>query len=225
MTRRFVLLAAAVALVAAACGGSDDNTSDAVASLSGGVDDALLATAETVAEPEESSPEDALFAFAGCMRDNGLDIEDPTVDADGNVSFVFRAGASPQDGSFDREAARAAREACSDLLEGVALGFGRGDVTELQDTLFEYAECMRENGYEMADPDFSNLGPGGGGNQGGEGEFIGPFAEIDPDDPAFAAADEACSEILSGFGAGRALAGRPGGGPGGGGGRNGGGNG
>ena len=41
---------------------------------------------------------------------------------------------------------------------------------------------MRDNDYEMNDPDFSNFGPGGGGGGGGGG---GPFGVIDRDDPRF----------------------------------------
>ena len=203
MTRRFALLAAAVFVITAACAGDNaDDSGDNVASLSGVGDDEVIAVPQPGEEVETPSQEEALFEFAACMRDNGLDIEDPTVDADGNVAFQFRGGASPQDAGFDREAARTARNACSDLLEGVTLGFGRGDITEIQDTLFDYAACMRENGYDMSDPDFGNFGPGNGGGQAEPGLVVGPFGEIDPEDPVFAGADEVCSEILSGFGPG-----------------------
>ena len=50
---------------------------------------------------------------------------------------------------------------------------------------------------------------------------VGPFGVIDRDDPDFIAANEACSDILAGFGAG--AGGGFGRGPGGGGGRPGGG--
>ena len=47
---------------------------------------------------------------------------------------------------------------------------------------------IRDNGYDMPDPDFTNDGPGQGGAQ------IGP---IDPDDPDFVSADEACRSIFT----------------------------
>ena len=109
------------------------------------------------------------------------------------MEFRFRGGAGPQDAGFDREAAQAARETCSGLLEGVTLGLGRGDFTEIQDRLLEFATCMRENGYDMPDPDFGNLQPRGGE---GDGQFTGPFGEIDPEDPSFVVASEACSDVL-----------------------------
>ena len=233
MTRKLVLLAGVFLLIAGACGGSSSEEGEGVASLSGAVDDEIVAIPAPDGDVAEISAEDALLAFTACMRANGVEIEDPIVDADGAVTFAFRGGTGPGDAGFDRETAQAAREECSDLIEGVTLGLGRGDFTEIQDNLFEFAACMRDNGYEMNDPDFSNFGPGGGGGGGGGGEatFAGPFGEIDPDDPAFVSASEACSDILAGFGpgGGRVTGGGGPGGPGGpgrpGGGNGGGGNG
>ena len=213
MTRRFAFFAVALFVIAASCGG-DDDASEGVASLSGATDDEVVAIPQPEEELVEVTQEEALLALTACMRENGVEIEDPTLDADGNVVFSFRRGAGPQDEGFDREAARAARDACSELLEGVTLGFRDGDQTDFQDDLFEYAACMRDNGYEMDDPDFGNFQPGGGG-QGEPGGFRGPFGEIDPDDPDFIAANEACSDILAGFGLGGGGfggRGRPGGG-------------
>ncbi|GAG42818.1 unnamed protein product, partial [marine sediment metagenome] len=31
------------------------------------------------------SDEEAILAFAACLRDEGIDVDDPTVDADGNL--------------------------------------------------------------------------------------------------------------------------------------------
>ena len=219
MNKKILLLLAVIMLVAAACGGSDD-ADEGVTSLSGATDDEVIAIPQALGDIIDQTDEEALLGFTACMRENGIDIEDPTVDADGGLEFRFRAGAGPQDGNFDREAAQAARDACSDLLEGVTLGFRRPDLTEVQDNLFEYASCMRENGYDMADPDFSGFPTGGGGGGGGQGGgFVSPFGEIDPNDADFVAANEACSDILAGFGEGGGLrgggpagGGRPGGG-------------
>jgi hypothetical protein len=91
-----------------------------------------------------------------------------------------------------------ARQACSEYLEGIALGFEGRDTTEFQDTLLEYASCMRENGYDMPDPDLSGFQPGSG--QGGGGGIFGGLE--DRSDPTFIAADEVCRDIFvdSGFG-------------------------
>ena len=206
MHRRFLMFASVVVVVATACGGGDDGGED-VATLSDVVVDD---TAAAGGEEEPIDTEQSLLDFTQCMRDNGIEMDDPEVDADGNLRLARprNLGDGGADSQGDREAVQVAREECAELLEGATLGLREGfDRTEIEDTLVEYASCMRENGYEMADPDFSGTGPGAG--PGG-----GPFGEIDPEDPAFVAADEACGEIRAGFGAGRGRA--PGGAGGGG---------
>lgn len=205
--KKIMLLVAVLALVATACGGSAD-ADDGVASLDGAVQ---LDGATDTAVPALSE-EDALLAFTACLRDAGVDIDDPTVDSEGNLQIGRpNAGAGAAGGdanNFDREAFQAARETCGEFLDGVALGFRDTDRTEIEDQLVEYAACMRDNGYQMDDPNFSATpGQGGGGN---------PFGDIDRDDPAYIAAQDACQDVLPGVGAGRGggLGGRPGGGQG-----------
>lgn len=185
--RRIALLAAVVALVASACGGAAD-AEEGVATID---DTALLDISGTTAAPEMTE-EEVLLAFTQCLRDNGLDIDDPTVDAEGNLRLSRPDGAGEQ-GQDGNEVFGAARQACRELLEGVTLGFRDVDVTELEDQLLAFAACVRDNGYEsMPDPDLSGLGnPGQGGG--------GPFGELDRDDPAFQMAAEQCQDILAGF--------------------------
>ena len=212
MMRRLIVLLFALGLVVTACGG-DGEASSGVASLET-VDTTAGAGASGAAPAAEVDQEQAMLDFAACMRDNGVEIEDPTVDSDGNVQFGgFRAAAGEE---VDREAMRAAMEVCQDNLEGIALGRGGGDfdLTELQDTMVEYAACMRDNGYDMPDPDFSSFGPGGGDGEPGQGGG-GPFGDIDFDDPDFMSAQLECEDLLSGFrGPGQGGAGRPEGGTG-----------
>ncbi|MCP3974277.1 MAG: hypothetical protein GY720_07275 [bacterium] len=201
--KRIMLFVAVMALVATACGGSAD-ADDGVASLDGTVqlDGAVDTTVSAMSE------EEALLAFTACLRDAGVDIDDPTVDSEGNLRIArpnTGAGAAGGDSNnFDRDVFRAAREQCGELLDGVALGFRDTDRTEIEDQLLEFAACVRDNGYQIDDPDFSGIpGQGGGG---------GPFGGIDREDPAFVAAAEACQDTLPGF----ARGGGPGGGRGGG---------
>ena len=193
---RLVLLIMAMALVAAACGDSGDSAEVASAAdlEDAGQSDPLAGGEDLNADDEpaagEVDQEQALLDFTQCMRDQGIDIDDPTVDADGNLQFGRPRGAGGEEGAFDREAAIAARDACSEFLEGVTLARGPGlDRTAIEDTLVEYAACMRDNGYDMPDPDFGNLGPGQGGG--------GPFGQLDREDEAFIAADEACRSIFT----------------------------
>ena len=207
MTKRWILLVVALALVAAACGGSGDDGAG-VASLStidsGGENSAAASTTD-----DDVDPEQALLELTQCVRDQGIDIADPTVDAEGNPQL-----SRPEFGEDGPpEGFREAIQECAQFLEGVTIGRQGQDLSELQDSLVEYAACMRENGYQMDDPDLSAFGqPGQGGDQGQGGGGI--FGAIDPNDPDFQAANEQCEDILSGFRAGGPGGGRPGGGSG-----------
>jgi hypothetical protein len=78
---------------------------------------------------------------------------------------------------------------CEPLLGEVAFSRdGLPEYDEFADSLLEYAGCMRENGFDMPDPDLS------------DGGVVIDLGMSGPDDPAFAAADEVCREILAGFG-------------------------
>ncbi|HSF84410.1 MAG TPA: hypothetical protein VLG28_01960 [Acidimicrobiia bacterium] len=196
----------AVVFVVTGCGGSGDS-STAVASLS--ESETTLPASEDDAEVD---PEQAALDLTECLRRHGVEIADPTVDADGDVQL-----GQPQiaDGQNPRDVMRPAFEACSAEVEGISLGFGRPDDTEFQDTLLEFAACMRDQGVDMPDPDFSDSGPPDGDGESGErGAGGGPFGAFDEDDPAFEAALGACEDILAGSGPG---GGRFGGGPAGGG--------
>jgi hypothetical protein len=200
-----------LALVLGACSGAAQADDNGVASLT----ESSTTTATTAADPEA-----AAMAFTQCMRDNGVDMEDPTVDADGNVipgrpTNLPDPGEGQQNaqggpgGEFGEEL-RSAFEACGDLLVGTTFGFNNIDQTELQDQLLEFAQCLRDQGLEVADPDLSALGGPGGGGAGGGGLFGLDFQE-----PEVQAAMDACSDLLPNVG-GRGFGGGPGGGQGGG---------
>ena len=151
-------------------------------------------TGEEPSETGDLTDEERLLAFAECMRENGVDFPDPVVEADGTVTFGFRPGGGGGGLQTGRDAdLPAARDACSGMLEGLAFGPGQGgfDLIELQDTLLEFAQCMRDNGVDMGDPDLSRFGPGTDDDQSG-----GPFGVMDLDDPDFAAAFAVCQQQL-----------------------------
>ena len=125
------------------------------------------------------------------MRDEGVDWPDPSTSADGSVDLLGGqtlaqvAGSSP-------EATQAAADVCAPLIEGASFLPGGGSGTfdaETQDAFVEFAECLREEGLEVSDPDFS-----AGGNP-----LAGLFGPgFDPNDPDNAAAIDACSGIFAG---------------------------
>jgi hypothetical protein len=145
---------AAVALLAAACGSS--SSSDASSS---------------------SADRGQAFAFAQCMRKNGLpDFPDP----DPNGRFRGVGHEAKGDPKF-----QAAQEACRDLAPG-------GEHERLGDPAFveqmrEFSQCMRKNGL----PDFPDPGP--------EGRLRGAGHE-QQDDPQYKAAFESCRSKLPGGG-------------------------
>lgn len=143
--------AAAVALAAlltlGACGGDDE---DAGIASAGG---------EVVGTGSETSgaPDDNGVAFAGCMREQGIDVPDP-VGEDG-LAEAFQS----VQGDYDRETMRAAMEECSDLRpeDGGPLGngmlAGQGEAMD-EETKLALAECLREQGLDVSD-DFFGQGP------------------------------------------------------------------
>lgn len=124
--------------------------------------------AGTPSAPVEADP----VAFAQCMRDHGIEMDDP---GEGKFGMKLPDGTDPV-------AAEAAMQACKHLLPNG--GEPPEADPEAQEKAYEYAECMRENGIgEFPDPD-----PNGGGSRLPDG--------IDPQDPAFQAAEQACAEFM-----------------------------
>lgn len=111
--------------------------------------------------------EEAALAFAQCMRDNGVDFPDPTVNADGTPEFDMAFGRS-QEGGFDPgdTSFRDAMEACGPLIQNVAFGGGPGglggqfDPTELEDAMLPYTQCLRDEGLDVGDFTLGGQGMG-----------------------------------------------------------------
>lgn len=126
--------------------------------------------------------EAVMMAFTECLREQGLNVADPVVDADGNIGKPELIGG----GEFDKEALGAAMEACGDHLEGFTFGKERGDANkqvEQIDQSLALAACLRERGYDVADPTIETLD-----------QWRADFKDsIDWDDPAAIADFEECS--------------------------------
>ncbi len=184
-SRAAALLVAVLAL--AACSAGEDGGGDGVASM----DDVVTTTAASESAETPAGPADvdeaAVLEFAGCMREGGIDFPDPTIDSEGNVGFDLEELSRLAD--LDEDELEAAFENCFSLLEGVSFGFERIFETEFQDSVLDFAACMRSNGFEMPDPDFSQLTTTG---------QIFP-EELDITDPDFEPAFEACQDELPGI--------------------------
>ena len=180
--RPFVVLAAAVLLLGA-CTGS-------------GAGPSVATLADPSASPSPSAsvdPEQAMLAFARCMREHGVDIPDPQPGSGGKGgNFNFSVGGGGK--NTDKTKLQAADTACRHFIEGVGAGPNGGQMDPaMQDALIAFSHCMREHGIDMPDPQFSDGGaqvtvPGGGGRA------------FDPNSQKFKDAQEACKNLLPGSG-------------------------
>jgi hypothetical protein len=161
-TNRLSLLTvplATVSLALAACGGGDPEA--------------------TAGGDDRSELREAALDFAECMRENGVDMDDPG--PEGGV--LLRAG--PGSGN-DPAVVRKAQEACRKHMENVdPPELSEEDEREFKERALKFARCMREQGIDMPDPTF---GEGGRMTQrlGGTG--------VNPEDPRFQEAAEECSK-------------------------------
>jgi hypothetical protein len=213
------LVALTMAGVLGACsGGGGGNGSgdgdDGVASLS---DDS---TSEQAQADDQADDEAELLDWVECMRGEGIDLPDPTRDADGNLvingpGINIGGGGSggtvqnqdapeSDEQTIDPEDMDAASEVCGAPPAVGGAELSDEDQQAQQDAALEFAQCMRDEGIDdFPDPDFSDSGPGGApqtnsssGGDGGGPVVGGPFGQIDLDDPEVAAAFEACQDLI-----------------------------
>ncbi len=147
--------------LAAACSAptGGDAVDDDVASLDSG--------AASEAPDEDSSaaptdPQEAMLAFAECMRDHGIDMPDPQVAGEGEGGFaIVGESPGPGEGPADREDFEAAEEACRPIMENVIEALPEPDPEQMA-AMREYelavTECVREHGLDIPDPEFQGGG-------------------------------------------------------------------
>jgi hypothetical protein len=169
-------LALALGLLAG-CGQAKAN--EGVATASGG-----SATPKASASAGAADRAEAFRQFAQCMRDNGIDMPDPDPDT-GRPRF----GGTITDANRDKF--QAAMQKCRTLLPngGVRPSLDAAQIEQIR----QYAQCMRDNGVDMPDPDpnASDFGFGG---------FAG---RVNRDSPTFQKARDACQSKLPQFRGGR----------------------
>lgn len=183
MSRRFLGLIGLL-LAAASCSGGGDDAGPAVATLA-------ATSSTTVGIDPNRQTEEQVLELVQCLRDEGINVPDPTITGDGNVRF-----APPADFSAgDINDLQAAAVVCEEFIEGLNIGFENIDTTNISDNLLVFADCMRENGFDIRDPDFSLMTPVDGTFPNG-----GPFGVLDFTDSDFIAALPACQEFLNNLG-------------------------
>ena len=175
-------LAIALLLVAACTGGG------------AGPSVATLVDPSSSPSPSASvDPEQAMLAFARCMREHGVDIPDPQPGTGGKGGdFNFRVGTTGK--AADKDKLQQADSACRHFIEGIGSGPNGGKMDPAtQDALIAFSKCMREHGIDMPDPQFSD---------GGAAVVLpnGDKPAFDPSSQKFKDAQEACKNLLPGGG-------------------------
>ena len=172
MRKSITLLLGITIVLAFAC----SSASGDVASI-----DTTEATQVAIKISNDDSPiqtdEEKVLEFTQCIRDQGIEIQDATVDSDGNLQPP-----RPVEGaSTNFQELRPAFEKCRESLDGMTFGRERVDVNEQIDDLLEVTECLRDAGFDLDDPNQENLR-----------EWRGQF---DFEDPALQKAFEECGRL------------------------------
>jgi len=124
-------LAMTVSLAVAGCGGSD-SSDDGMASAGGRGNGPASAPA--------SAPAGDLVKWTQCLRENGLDVQDPP--PGGMVSLPM-----------DRPQAKDAIDKCKQYQSAMQNRTGADpDDPAQQESRRKFAKCMRDNGVDWADP-------------------------------------------------------------------------
>jgi hypothetical protein len=171
---RLALAGAAAALLTVAACGSSSSTPASTPSL---------------------NPQAAALAFAQCMRAHGVNVPDPQINTGGGNGGS--GGAEVRiDAGTSKTQAGTAMQACQKYLPQIG-GNGSGTLDPArQAQILKFAQCMRSHGIT----DFPDPGSNGhvllGGNSGP------PPADLNPSNPTFESAQNACQQLLPGKGAG-----------------------
>src|SRR5262245_52741014 len=142
MKRIAIAAIATAVLLLGACSDGDDDSGNKVPSAGTGSNTKESGSTKSGNQP---ASEDEILDYFACLRKNGVDIKDPTFDANGNIDFG--SGGNPMR-SVDRDKLDKAEEACGDFPQ-LPGGLGSGDSQEFQDNLVEVAKCMRQHGIDM----------------------------------------------------------------------------
>lgn len=176
---RSLSAAVALALVLTACGGGDEEPG--VASL----EDTAAPNATTSTTTLEADV--ALLEFSQCMRDEGIPLPDIAVDADGApiLDPALLETIDIQSDEFND-----AFELCQPILalsQAFTVDIDPALQAQIEDQLFVFSQCMRDNGFEDF-PDPASLDTG-------QPYPISVFAQLT--DPEFEAAIEICQRDLA----------------------------
>jgi hypothetical protein len=128
--------------------------------------------------PPADGPE-ALLAWASCMRENGVAMDDPQFGIDGALIGGLGKDGPGTKADAEGEAYQLASEACSDLLSSFKAPLDAAQQAERTAQLVVWAGCMREQGIDIPDPQ-------------PDGSFADYDWKLDLKGEDYIAADQAC---------------------------------
>ncbi|HEY7201993.1 MAG TPA: hypothetical protein VIC57_17355 [Candidatus Dormibacteraeota bacterium] len=159
----------------------------------------LLAAACSVANPfaparaaDRASADQQRLKWAQCMRQHGQDVPDPA--PDGTATRVQTTSGEGGSGKVvngpdpDSPGFQAAVDACKQYAPQGAQGPGKIDQQTL-DRLTKFAQCMRDHGIPMSDPQVD-----GGGVR--ISASAAPGTGVAPDSDQFQQAQKACQQYM-----------------------------
>jgi hypothetical protein len=151
-----LLLLAGVCALATACGAGGDDGTDGVASMS----EPDSPSSSAAPAGDDGKPDiDQMRAYAKCMREHGVDMDDPDPNGGGGIAISA-------DGPGEKEKVDKGNEACKHLLPNG----GKPDkpTAEDLDRARETAKCLRDHGIDVKEPTMEdpgiNVSAGDGGN-------------------------------------------------------------
>jgi hypothetical protein len=165
-----LLLGLLLALVACSGGGGKPG---GVASLGDG-----KATSTTSAGGSQDERQ-ADLAYARCMRQHGVNMPDPKVEANGRTEWQLPSGMRKDDPRL-----KAAQQACRQYRANG--GQAQRPSPQQQQEMVAFARCMRQHGVNIPDPKVT-----------AEGILQELPRGLDPDDPRVSAAEHACHQYGS----------------------------
>lgn len=208
MRKQLGIMAALVALAVGACGGGDasstssatetaTNGSDSASSTRGGPGNGFMSAEvrdclKKAGVDLPQAPQGAGDGPSGTVPDGGAGLPSgaPPQGDNGSPSGAPPEGGFPGQGGDlsqqDREALQAALKKCGvDVRPGQAGGRAPDiDDAAYQQRVRDYVACVRDNGYDLPDPDFSGNGP------------VFDDKEVDRTSQAFQDASRKCQDRL-----------------------------
>jgi hypothetical protein len=135
---------------------------------------------------------DRQLKFAQCMRKHGVDMPDPQFNGGG---MAMRIG-GPDTKRIPKATLDVAQRACQKIMQKVKPPtMSPEQQAKARKGALKMAQCMRERGFDVPDPQF---GTGGRIQQ----RIGGPGSNVNPEDPRFQQAMETCSKKAGGPGGG-----------------------